>query len=84
MTDPGREAIHLNGLPTEIGALCRVIQGVLIHSEWTDADGLPAPASGVSRETLPLSHRIELITKSTPPATERSPHAGRSVGRHLP
>jgi hypothetical protein len=26
MTDPGREAIHLNGLPTEIGALCRVIQ----------------------------------------------------------
>jgi hypothetical protein len=66
MTDPGREAIHLNGLPTEIGAL------------------LPAPTSGVSRETLPLSHRIELITKSTPPATERSPHAGRSVGRHLP
>ena len=81
MTDPGSEASHLNGLPTEIGALCRIIQGVLIHSEWTAAYGLPVSGPGVSRETLPLSRRIQLITQNTlQPLTVRRMPGDRSVG----
>ena len=81
MTDPGSEAIQLDGLSTDIGALCRTIQGVLIHSDWMPAYGLPEPTDPSCRETLPLSRRLQLIAESVPQplAIRRSP-SGRSIG----
>lgn len=62
MTDPGSQTSRFDGLPREIGALCRVVQGVLLHSDWIAAYGLPASHLGPgARDTLPLSRRLVQI-----------------------
>jgi hypothetical protein len=81
MTDPGGEAVRLDDLPADIGALCRIIQGVLIHSDWMPAYGLPEPADPACRTTLPLAERLRLIADRSPqPLTVRRPSSARSVG----
>jgi hypothetical protein len=51
MSDPGRHAALLDGLPRDVGALARVVQGLLIHQHI-------APAYGVtlSRDQQAQSH----------------------------
>lgn len=62
ITDPGDAAFLLDALPADLAELCRVIQGVLIHSDWIDAHRMPGPHPGPpSRETLPLSRRLKQI-----------------------
>jgi hypothetical protein len=80
MTEPGDKASRLDGLPAGIDSLCHVIQGVLVHSDWMAAYGLPEPDAS-ARETLPLSQRLLRIAD----ADSRSlaiarPCAIRSVG----
>ena len=41
MTDPGEHADLFAGLPTEIPALCRVVQGLLLHIFWAERYGEP-------------------------------------------
>jgi hypothetical protein len=36
MTDPGEHAGLFEGLPTEIPALCQVVQGLLLHIFWAE------------------------------------------------
>ncbi len=80
MTDPGDKASRFDGLPAGIDSLCRAIQGVLVHSDWMAAYGLPEPGPS-ARETLPLSQRLLLIAgaDSRPLAIAR-PSGTRSVG----
>ena len=62
MSDPGNGPVHFDGLPAEVAALCRVVQGVLIHSDWIAAYGVSEAAfRTVSRETLPLTARLKQI-----------------------
>ena len=34
MSDPGSHAVRIAELPADVGALNRVVQGLLIHSDW--------------------------------------------------
>jgi hypothetical protein len=62
MSDPGSERSRFAGLPSEVGDLCRTVQGVLIHSDWLAAYGVSAQHyETVSRETLPLADRLKQI-----------------------
>jgi hypothetical protein len=40
MTDPGEQARLLDGLPSEIPALCQVVQGLLLHIFWAERYGV--------------------------------------------
>ena len=40
ITDPGTHAERFDGLPTEIDALVRVVQGLMIHVFWAERYGL--------------------------------------------
>ena len=40
MTDPHRHSVMFDGLPTDIAALCRVVQGVMIHIFWAERYGV--------------------------------------------
>jgi len=40
MTDPGGYAALFDGLPTEIPALCQVVQGLLLHIFWAERYGV--------------------------------------------
>ena len=40
MTDPKEYAGQLDGMPTEIPALCEVVQGLLLHIFWAERYGL--------------------------------------------
>ena len=62
MSDPGTGLLGFVGLPADVGALCRIVQGVLIHSDWIAAYGASeAEFRTVSRETLPLAARLRQI-----------------------
>jgi hypothetical protein len=43
LTKPGPYAHLFENLPTEIGALCKLVQGVTIHIFWAERYGLPLP-----------------------------------------
>jgi hypothetical protein len=82
MTDPGSETFRFDGLPSEIGALCRIIQGVLIHTDWIAAYGLgEAHAALSSRETLPLCLRLlQLAEADSRALSVQRPARTRAVG----
>jgi hypothetical protein len=62
MTDPGRHASAIAGLPSEIGLLNGVIQGLLVHSAWLAEYGLDeSHRRGDLRKTLPVADRLDDI-----------------------
>ena len=58
-TDPGPHAVCLDALPRDVAALCRVLQGLLIHDHGgLHLYGAPPPGfAGASRTTLPVAQR---------------------------
>jgi hypothetical protein len=40
MTDPGEHADLFDGLPTEMSALCQVVQGLMLHIFWAEQHGV--------------------------------------------
>jgi hypothetical protein len=82
MSDPGRHEAAMAELPSTVSALNRVVQGVLIHSDWLSAYGVDESRfAGVSRETLPIAARLALIFENDAGAlVTRRPPALRSVG----
>jgi hypothetical protein len=82
MSDPAQQAFLLENLPADVGELCRIVQGVLIHLEWIAAYGLSATdLARPSRETLSLSDRLRGVANAGPQplAQPRQPKA-RSPG----
>jgi hypothetical protein len=80
-TDPGAYAALIGGLPRDIAALCRTLQGLLIHEAWIERQGLdPAAFSGQSRATLPVARRLEqLLTIDPRPLSIARPGASRAL-----
>ena len=62
MSEPGSGVLNFDELPADVAALCRIVQGVLIHSDWLAAYGVDeSQFRTVSRETLPLAGRLKQI-----------------------
>jgi len=59
MSDPGSCAAHVAELPADVGALNRVVGGLLIHSDWLGAYDVDAhKLRANSRTTLPVADRL--------------------------
>jgi len=82
MTDPGRLAPQFEALPSEVSALGRIAQGLLVHSDWLPAYGIdPAAIANISRATLPVSERLSAIVEADGlPLVEGRPATRRSIG----
>jgi hypothetical protein len=66
----------------DVGGLSRVVQGLLVHSEWLAAYGLdPSAFRSVSRATLPVSERLaRLLDADGRSLDEARTPAARAVG----
>jgi len=55
MSAPAEHAPSMAGFPADIGVLNRIIQGVLVHSDWLAEYGLDEKLlHAESRQTLPV------------------------------
>ena len=81
LSDPRAHASLISALPLDIPALCRILQGVLIHEAWIERQGLdPAIFSGQSRATLPVSERLDQLLAIDPrPLTIARPGERRAL-----
>jgi hypothetical protein len=62
MSDTTRYGAAVAALPSGIGALNGVVQGVIIHSDWLGAYGVAeSDFARVSRETLPVAERSHMF-----------------------
>jgi hypothetical protein len=62
MSDPAGHIGLVATLPTDIGALNSIIQGLLVHSDWLTVYGLDgSDYRTVSRTTMPIADRIDAI-----------------------
>ena len=62
MSDLGRYHDAVAELPDGVGALNRVVQGVIIHTDWLHAYGVDSSRfERVSRDTLPIAERLALV-----------------------
>jgi hypothetical protein len=82
MTTPGPCSHYLDGLPTDVGALCQVVQGILIHVFWAEQYGLPKEE--IRRDEVQLrsvADRLQRIIEldALPLTAVREP-ARRAVG----
>jgi len=75
ITGPGPYASHLDHLPTDIGALCKIVQGVTIHIFWAERYGLKLSEerkAEVELRTLPRRLERTLELDQRPLTEERS------------
>jgi hypothetical protein len=82
MTDPGAYAYLFDNLPTDIGDLCRIVQGTTIHVFWGESYGLkfsPERQGEVQLRTLErrLARMLELDPR---PLTEVRMPENKLVG----
>jgi hypothetical protein len=78
--DPGRHIAEIASMPRDIDALCTVVHGLLVHSDWLDAYGLGQKPSA-SRSTLPIADRLEAILAiDKAPFREKRAPERRSIG----
>jgi hypothetical protein len=82
MSDPASHAARIAELPRDVGALNRVVQGLLIHVDWLGAYGVGADELRARpRTTLPVADRLAEIVDADarPLRVPRSPER-RSAG----
>jgi hypothetical protein len=58
VTDPGRYRRHLLDLPDDIPALCRVVQGLVIHDMWVAQYGIESAPDRLNELRLYFVERI--------------------------
>ena len=81
MTEPGAFESLIKRLPPDVGYLSRVVQGLLVHSEWLAAYGLdPRAYHSISRATLPVSERLAALLNKGRALDEAHVPAARAVG----
>lgn len=67
MSDPAKHAGSVAALPSGVSALNRVVQGLLIHSDWLGAYGVDERQRRAnSRKTLPVADRLADILEDDP------------------
>ncbi len=70
MTDPGEHAPLVADLPSGVGLLINVVQGLLIHSDWLDTYPVDKELfCAVTRETLPVADRLNVWRLALEPWT---------------
>jgi hypothetical protein len=82
MTSPGSRASLLDGLPSDLDALCRVVQGLLLHIFWAEAYGVQLSEERKSEVQLrSVARKLERILELDPrPLGEARPLEKRLVG----
>jgi hypothetical protein len=82
MTDPGRHRDGIAGLPSEVGLLNGVIQGLLVHSDWLASYGLDETHRvGDSRKTLAIADRLDaILARDGSPSGVARPPERRGMG----
>lgn len=82
ITAPGAHAAYLDDLPCDLPALCRVVQGLLIHIFWAEQYGVQLTAAQRTEVQLRLvARQLERIVQSDPrPLTQARPPHKRLVG----
>jgi hypothetical protein len=82
LTDPGDRAQDLDRLPGDIKALCRLVQGVMIHIFWLDRYGVVLPDERKEEVQLrSVRRKLARICELDPrPLTEVRPQESRLVG----
>ena len=91
MSDLEGFAALLDETPTNVAALSRIVQGLLVHCDWLPAYGLDeSRVSPISRETLPVAQRLKqaFALDSSPigafrPPARRSPATCRDFALML-
>jgi len=82
ITSPGRHATLLDGLPHDLGDLCRVVQGLMLHIFWAERYGVQL--ADEHREQVRLrsvAQKLERIFALDPhPLTEAREPEKRLVG----
>ncbi|HWA45595.1 MAG TPA: transglutaminase domain-containing protein [Hypericibacter adhaerens] len=82
MSDPAGHAAAIAALPSDIGSLNGIIQGLLVHSDWLAAYGLDESLlHTASRTTLPVADRLsDIFARDAQPLDVRRPPARRAMG----
>ncbi|MGH6880793.1 transglutaminase-like domain-containing protein [Hypericibacter sp.] len=82
MSDPVGYAAAMAGLPSDVGALNGIIQGVLVHSDWLTDYGLDESLlSATSRTTLPIADRLaDILERDGQGLETRRPSSKRALG----
>jgi hypothetical protein len=81
MTSPGCRAPLVADLPSGVGALINVVQGLLIHLDWLDAYPVDQGRfAGMPRETLSIADRLsQILERSALPLRVARPPSERSA-----
>jgi len=81
-TDPGPYVPHFTDLPRDIGALCHIVQGLMIHIFWADRMGVSLPDERKQEVQLRSVRRMlrRLLELDGRPLTEARPPERRLVG----
>jgi hypothetical protein len=81
MTSPGRHASLVADLPSDVGGLINIVQGLLIHLDWLDAYPVDKGRfAAMPRETLTIARRLDqVLERSAVPLRVARPPSERSV-----
>jgi hypothetical protein len=82
MTDPQDHASLFAELPDDLPALCRAVQGLLLHQYWAEAYGYSIPAGRASEYQIrDVAAKLARIRELDPrPLTEPRPPDRRLIG----
>lgn len=82
MTNPQSYASLFDGLPTDIGALCKDVQGVMLHIFWAGRYGVTlSEARQAEVQLRPVAPKLQrMLELDARPLTEPRPHDRKLVG----
>jgi len=82
MTHPAALEAQIGRFPSDVASLNRIVQGLLVHSEWLAAYGIdPSSLGFISRATLSVSERLgALIVRDALRLDEARAPSRREVG----
>ncbi len=82
LTELGRHAALAEALPADVGELCQIVQGLLIHDRWLPAYGVEAPRQRLQELHLRFAERIldRALELDSRPWIEPRPPAARVIG----
>ena len=82
MTSPGEHAELFRELPSDVPALCRVVQGLLLHVHWAERYGYKVPAERVAEVSVrPADQMLARILELDPrPLSRERPLERRMLG----
>ena len=82
ITEPGPYAGCLDGLPADIGELCKIVQGLTVHIFWAERYGIRLPESRKAEVQLRTLQRrlVRSLELDSRPLTQARPLEKKIVG----